>query len=121
MPRPAGSIVEYLLSQIDEHPQDIVALAAARYRISPVAVQKHLRKLVAQGRVRKEGNTSGTRWYIASHPSWHGKVRLTPETREDEVWKSLILPCVPDGVPTNVGRILQFGFTEMFNNVIDHA
>ena len=47
-------------------------------------------------------------------------VQIGPETKEDEVWSSTILPHVMD-LPENVRSICTYGFTEILNNVIDHS
>ena len=40
--------------------------------------------------------------------------------QEDVVWINLVLPLL-EGVPHEVIRIIDYGFTEMLNNVIDHS
>lgn len=45
--------------------------------------------------------------------------KLTPSLTEDAAWRD-IAPTLQT-LPDNVRRIWQYGFTEMFNNVIDHS
>lgn len=47
---------------------------------------------------------------------------LEQNREEDRVWHSLMEPLLEDiGVNENIKRILYYGFTEMFNNIIDHS
>jgi anti-sigma regulatory factor (Ser/Thr protein kinase) len=45
---------------------------------------------------------------------------ITDKLAEDQVWREDVAPVLGD-MPDNVKDIWQYGFTEMFNNAIDHS
>ncbi|HYM87896.1 MAG TPA: DUF4325 domain-containing protein, partial [Nitrospiraceae bacterium] len=47
-------------------------------------------------------------------------IQVGPDTEENKVWTEFVSPIL-DGIKDNVKEICQYGFTEMFNNVIDHS
>lgn len=116
----AEEVREYLIQNIPHHPADIVAVAADHFRISRPAIHKHLRKLIADGAVKKDGTTRAARYLVvrAGIKTW--KIKVHPNLQEDEIWEKYLAPEV-EMLPTNLLRICLYGFTEMMNNVIDHS
>jgi anti-sigma regulatory factor (Ser/Thr protein kinase) len=51
---------------------------------------------------------------------WNKDYPLTPELKEDAVWRTDISGLLGK-LPENVLNIWHYGFTEMFNNVLDHS
>ena len=51
---------------------------------------------------------------------WRHVYSLTPELAEDVIWRNDISPVISP-LPDNVENIWHYGFTEMFNNAIDHS
>ena len=47
-------------------------------------------------------------------------IDVTKETSEDKIWNDYVVPLLGDE-KENVRAICHYGFTEMFNNVIDHS
>lgn len=45
---------------------------------------------------------------------------IAPDLEEDKIWRQQIHPLL-SGIPANVLEICHYGFTEMVNNVVDHA
>jgi anti-sigma regulatory factor (Ser/Thr protein kinase) len=115
------SAKEYLLANIENHPRDLVSIACRYLKISPVAVQKHLRQLMADGKVYKEGNTRGTRWILAPEWTWKQTFILHKGMDEDQIFQSMVEPRFKQVLAANVFNIIKFGFTEIVNNAIDHA
>lgn len=119
--RAKGEMVRrFILEQLDAHPSDIVRLAAEKFECSRQAVHKHLNRLVVEGAVSVSGQGRGKRYRLAALAEWHEQYRLGPDLGEDSVWRKDVAPRVA-GLPGNVLAIWQYGFTEMFNNVIDHS
>jgi biotin operon repressor len=119
--RTAGeSVRRFLIENIGDHPADLVRLTAAKFACSRQAVHKHLRRLIAEGAVIESGQTRSKRYTLAPLETWSKRYELSSSLAEDAVWRgdlSQILWMLPE----NVRSIWHYGFTEMFNNVIDHS
>lgn len=113
-------IRRYILDHVAKHPGDIAKVTAEKFGISRQAVNKHLLKLNAEKTLGMAGNTRNRRYTLATLTEWHELFPITPELAEDLVWTHSILPVIAP-LPDNVLDICYYGFTEMFNNAIDHS
>lgn len=111
---------KFLIENIAEHPADIVRMATEKFGCSRQAVHKHLQRLIAEGAVSESGHTRGKRYSLAPLAEWRKQYELGPALAEDAVWRDDIVPLL-GRLPDNVLGIWHYGFTEMFNNVIDHS
>jgi anti-sigma regulatory factor (Ser/Thr protein kinase) len=114
------SIRKFIVGNIDSHPDDIVRITAHKFGCSRQAVHKHLRRLISEGSVAEAGRTRNKTYQLAPLVSKDITINVTPGLAEHVVWTQNIAP-VLGKLPDNVARIWQYGFTEMFNNVIDHS
>ncbi|MEO1388302.1 MAG: DUF4325 domain-containing protein [Cyanobacteria bacterium J06634_6] len=60
------------------------------------------------------------RYRLKPLAEWTQNFEITPTLAEDFVWRSEIAPRLGT-LPDNVMNIWNYGFTEMFNNAIDHS
>lgn len=111
---------EYILQQVAEHPGDITRCVAEHFGITRQAANAHLQKLVQEQALVTTGNTRNRRYRLRPLASWYREYAISPELAEDVIWRDDIAPALGQ-LPANVREIWQYGFTEMFNNVIDHA
>ncbi len=111
---------KFLIENIDVHPADIVKVAGEKFDCTRQAVHKHLKRLVDEGAVVVYGNTRSKRYSLAPLLEWTQEYEVTRELAEDAVWRSDVSPLLGK-LPDNVLSIWHYGFTEMFNNVIDHS
>lgn len=104
---------------------DVVRFAG----ISRQAAAKHLRELVDARKLTREGTTKGAR-YIAFDPksvavSKIPGINLSYKLRgleEDRVWEQLARRAgLNKKLSAAAFRIVQFAFTELLNNAIDHS
>lgn len=114
------SVRRFLIESIGAHPADIVRVAAEKFGCSRQAVHKHLQRLIAEGAVTVSGTTRSKRYGLATLVEWEKEYRLSDELAEDAVWRRDISPLI-NMLPSNVVDIWHYGFTEMFNNVLDHS
>lgn len=114
------SVRRFLIENIGGHPADIVRVTAEKFGCSRQAVHKHLQRLIAEGAVTESGQTRSKRYALAPLATWHRRYDLGPSLAEDAVWRADVAP-VLGKLPENVLDIWHYGFTEMFNNVIDHS
>jgi hypothetical protein len=113
------AIREYILANVDEHPSNVGALAAKEFGISRTAVSRYMKRLVDENLLEATGKTNAKTYKPKVISSFATRLIPIPPS-ENEVWREEILPNVKNVSP-NVVDICQYGFTEMFNNVIDHS
>ncbi|RKT24774.1 ArsR family transcriptional regulator [Paraburkholderia sp. RAU2J] len=110
----------FILANIESHNGDIAALVANKFGITRQAVNKHLVRLREQGTIVKEGSARSPVYKMVPMVAKTFVYHLTPTLQEDVVWSSAIKEAVLP-LPDNVLNIWHHGFTEMFNNAIDHS
>jgi anti-sigma regulatory factor (Ser/Thr protein kinase) len=113
-------IRNYILEHVEHHPADIAKHSAEHFTISRQAVNKHLGHLVEERALIQEGHTRNKIYKLCPQVEWEKFYELTPSLEEDVVWRQDIAPLLGQ-LPENVVDIWRYGFTEMFNNAIDHS
>lgn len=113
-------IRQYILRNVERHPGDIARKAAERFDVSRQAINKHVKQLVEQGSLLESGKTRNRVYALAPLEKWSKEYRLSGELAEDVVWRTDIRQQLGT-MPENVSDIWHYGFTEMFNNAIDHS
>jgi len=114
------SVRRFILERVANHPTDIAKRVAAHFHITRQAVSKHLRRLVDQGALQESGQTRSRVYRVAPGSEWQRTYVIKAGLAEDLVWAQDIRPALGQ-LPANVLLIWQHGFTEMFNNAIDHS
>jgi len=113
-------IRQYILENVEKHPSDISRKTAERFDISRQAVNKHLKSLVDENALAVAGKTRNRTYQLSQISEWSKTYKITAEIAEDIVWRKDIVPALGK-MPDNVINIWHYGFTEMFNNCIDHS
>lgn len=111
---------KFIIENLDEHPRDIVRLTAEKFGCSRQAVHKHLQRLIRDGSVVDGGQTRNKTYQLAPLLKWTKQYSLSSGLAEDAVWRAEISELLGK-LPENVLGIWHYGFTEMFNNVINHS
>lgn len=114
------AIRKFIVSNLDKHQSGIVRVAAAKFDCSRQAIHKHLQRLVSEGAVTQQGRTRSKTYQLAPLVTWHRAYALGGGLAEDHVWREDVSPLLGE-LPENVMNIWHYGFTEMFNNVLDHS
>lgn len=114
------NVRRFIIENLDAHPRDIVRVTAAKFGCSRQAVHKHLQRLTAEGAITESGQTRSKEYQLAPLVQWHKDYDVAPDLAEDAVWRTDVAPLL-GMLPENVQSIWHYGFTEMFNNVIDHS
>lgn len=112
------AIRQFILNNLWEHPRDIAGLASQQFSVTRQAINKHIRKLIAQDQVKAHGHTRNRRYWIC--PQWDNLYEIDGKLNEAQVWRSDIQVQL-HGLPENVRQLWQYGFTEIFNNALDHS
>lgn len=113
-------IRRFILKHVEKHPSDIGRVTAEHFKITRQAINKHLQKLCAEQALAKSGKTRSRTYKLAALLEWQQSWSITQELAEDLVWADSIRPFISP-LPDNVLDIWHYGFTEMFNNAMDHS
>lgn len=122
-------IQKFIIEHVENHPNDIVKVAGAKFRVSRTAVFKHIQKLKELQILVQEGSRNKTSYYLAGKKKNKAVFDNADEEEfefkvgeqdEDEIWRTAIKKKLGN-LNLNIQEICKYGFTEMFNNVIDHS
>jgi anti-sigma regulatory factor (Ser/Thr protein kinase) len=114
------AIRKYIVDHVDRHPLDVPKVTAEHFGITRQAVNKHLARLVSENALTKTGNTRAIAYHLRPIVTWSNDYQLASGPAEDAVWREDVGPRLAP-LPDNVLNIWHYGFTEMFNNAIDHS
>lgn len=112
-------IRRFILDTVREHPSGLAQLTAEHFGVSRQTAHSHITRLVNAGVLQAEGLTRNRRYALVVHEA-HQIFDLAETRDEDKVWRDFVSQHL-EGLPENVSLICYHGFTEMFNNVIDHS
>ncbi len=115
----------FILDNVSQHPKDIVSVTSRSLFISRQAVHKHIKILISQKKIIAKGKNKGISYSLfleldQNNCEWKKSFEINSSIAEDIVWRAEISSRLGD-LPENVMAIWQHGFTEMFNNAIDHS
>ena len=113
-------IHDFVIHNIEEHPGSISRVVTEKYGVSRQSVNRHLQQLVSEGLLLEEGSTRNKRYKLKPIIEKEISIPIIPGLEEDEVWRQNLSSLLKDTKP-NVAGICHYGFTEMFNNVIEHS
>lgn len=114
------NVRRFILEHVEKHPADISRVTSDHFGITRQAVNVHLHKLMAERALTEAGKTRNRTYKLCPLVEWREHYPITPELAEDVIWRndiSIVLGQMPD----NVMNIWHYGFTEMFNNAMDHS
>ena len=114
------NIRRFITNNVEEHPSDIAKVTAAKFDITRQAVNKHIKKLVEEEALTRIGHTRNLIYKLRPLVEWQENFPLTDTLAEDVVWREDVNPLLGQ-MSENVLDIWHYGFTEMFNNAIDHS
>jgi anti-sigma regulatory factor (Ser/Thr protein kinase) len=117
-------IQKFIIEKVESHPVDLVAVVEAQFGVSKTAVFNHIQKLKKLQIIGQVGTRNKTSYYLASKKIEHIDEEILEfkvgQLGEDEIWRTQIKNKLGT-LNSNILEICQYGFTEMFNNVIDHS
>ena len=119
-PSRTQEIEAFVIAQVVAHPEDIARVTSEHFGISRQAVNRHLARLVEEGKLTAAGATRQRKYAPALLVDQVLVLPVSPSLQEDRVWEESVAPLLK-GVAGNIEEICAYGFTEMLNNVIDHS
>ena len=120
MPNQSDAIKKFILEKIAQHPVDIVAITAKKFNITRTTVHRHLTYLIKNGFILKSGTTRDVKYAAKSSMKRDLSYAIKPTLSEFEVLQSDFRDIFQQ-LPENIHDVCIYGFTEMFNNAIDHS
>jgi len=116
----SSTIQKFILDNVENHPRDIAIVLAKKFGFSRQRAHRYLIREVENGNIIKTGHTRWTYYFLANGKYLRFIEKIKPGIAEDRVWSKYIKPMVLS-YPENIYRICAYGFTEIFNNAIDHS
>lgn len=113
-------IRQYLLINIGRNDPDLVQNTSKEFQISRQSVHKYLRQLIRDRLITASGKTKGREYILSVLSAGKFSYDLSSLQEEDVIWRRDIKPLLAD-VRSNLLHILEYGFTEMMNNAIEHC
>ncbi len=110
----------FLARCIFQERKDVVRHAAKHFGLSRQSIHRHLSEMVEEGILEARGNTRGRVYTLKVLAKQTFEFDLSSRPAEDFVWQKYISQYVFT-LPQNVRDICQYGFTEMFNNAVEHS
>jgi anti-sigma regulatory factor (Ser/Thr protein kinase) len=114
-----AEIRKFITRHVEAHPSDIATVTANKFEINERAVNFHLKRLSSDNILEAKGNTRSRIYSLKVLAEWNHVYEIAPGLTEDLAWDE-ILPIMGD-LPKNVLSIWNTGFTEMFNNALEHS
>jgi hypothetical protein len=110
----------FIVAHVARYPGDIVRRTAEKFDCSRQAVHRHIQRLVEEGALLESGKTRSRTYALAQLSAWTQTYAVSADGDEGDIWLSDVRAQL-EPLATNVLGIWQYGFTEMFNNALDHA
>lgn len=110
----------FILEHVEAHPGDIAKLAAGHFGITRQAVNKHLQKLTSEAALTEAGKTRSKIYKLRALTERMKAYQIHLGLAEDIVWRDDVRAALGP-LPDNVLNIWHHGFTEIFNNAVDHS
>src|SRR6266498_2163996 len=115
-----AKIIEFILWNMRDHPSDIVRLTQQKFKLSRPAVLRYINNLIRENKIEVEGSTRDRKYSPKPLQLINRTYQIGDQLAEDRIWRTDVSPLLK-GVRDNVIQICQYGFTEIFNNAIDHS
>ncbi|MBI5235498.1 MAG: DUF4325 domain-containing protein [Deltaproteobacteria bacterium] len=113
-------IARFILENVEKNPKGICRLTSQRFGISTQAINYHITRLIEANLLAATGATRNRYYRLCPLTEWRKSYRIAAGAEEYVVWKNDV-SMILDKLPENVVNIWHYGFTEMFNNAIDHS
>jgi len=116
-----GKIVrKFIIENIANHTQDIAMVLAQKFGFSRQRAHHYLSKEVKNGLLVKTGQTNGSKYFLANQNKVEFTENITTQSDEYKTWVTHVKPLI-SSCPKNIYDVCIHGFSEIFNNAIDHS
>lgn len=118
--RRTSEIRDFILEKANDCARDIPRAVVEKFGVSRQAASKNVRALIQEGILIAEGSPRNRTYRLKLLVEIQISKTITNKLEENQVWQEDVVPHLKD-IKENVREICHHGFTEMFNNVIDHS
>jgi anti-sigma regulatory factor (Ser/Thr protein kinase)/predicted transcriptional regulator len=118
--RKRDEIKQFILRNVSQHPNDIVRFAQKKYKVSKTTILNYISELGHENLIEIKGSTRDREYALKPLAQFSKTYQITVGLAEDKIWRNDIVPLMID-IKENVNAICHYGFTEIFNNAIDHS
>ena len=115
-----SKVRDFIIQEVEGHASDIVPVLAKEFGFSRQRAHFYVAKEVMAGTLIKVGDNRWSRYFLAGSKNIEFSVKIKPGLAEDLIWSKYVRPMVLS-YPENIRNICNHGFTEIFNNAIDHS
>ena len=112
-------ITQFILWNISDHPKDVVHFTQEKYKLSRTTVLKYLSELEHEHKIEIREQPRDRKYTLVPLVSFRQTYQIQDKLAEDKVWRTGIAPLFSN-VNKRIFNICHYGFTEIFNNAIDH-
>ena len=110
----------YIIENVEKYPSEIAKKTSDKFGITRQATNKHLLRLTNENALTVMGKTRAKTYKLCPISEWSSHYKIDQGLEEHVVWSRDVSTQI-GALTENVVNILHFGFTEMFNNAIDHS
>ncbi len=114
------AIRSFIISNVEENPYSLARIVADKFEITRQSANLYLAEMVDEGILSAEGKTRNRKYFLRPFKKESFTLEITSKLEEDVVWIQYVRPLLVN-IASNVIHICQYGFTEMFNNCIEHS
>ncbi|MEL7142694.1 MAG: DUF4325 domain-containing protein [Cyanobacteria bacterium J06643_4] len=113
-------IRKFVLENLEACPTDIAEVTSSQFNLSSKVTNQHLTQLVEDGLIEAHSALNNRSYELKTLQEWTQQFTITPNLAEDVIWSSKIKPRLK-ALSVEAFDLWEHGFTEMFNNAIDHS
>jgi len=116
----SNKIRDFILDKVEKQPESVAHAVMKEFGISRQAVSQHIRNLIKEGLLLAEGNTRQRRYQLKPIAGKAFPLAINSDLAEHDVWIQYFAEYFKH-FKENINDICNYGFTEIFNNTIDHS
>ncbi len=114
------ALKQFILWNVRDHSKDIVRFTQDEYKLSRTTILKYISELCHENQIGIEGSTRDRIYSLKPSAYFEQTYQIQEKLAEDKIWRNDIVHLF-NSIRENVKAICHYGFTEIFNNAIDHS
>ncbi len=115
-----SKIRDFIVKSVESHSADLANELSKNFGFSRQRAHTYIKREIKKGTLIKVGQTRATRYFLAGSNRVEFSEKIRPGLAEDIIWSKYVKPIVLK-CSTNIQHLSAYGFTEIFNNAIDHS
>jgi len=116
----SAKIKDFIYRELPEHSHDIAKLLALEFGFSRQNAHLYIDKEIKDGKIIKVGKTNSARYFVVGGAKIEFSHKIDAGLAEDQIWLKFVKPMILNSAD-NIKSIIAYGFTEIYNNAIDHS